>query len=224
MANLWTRGFCALVLCALLAPLAGAEVKIGIGPDGRKVITNESLAQRARRYSSRLLPVPDDDLSPLIDRHCQEQNLDPKLVRALIQAESGYNRRALSNKGAKGLMQLMPSTASLFQVRDPYDADENLRGGTSYLRSLIDHFAGRLELAVAAYNAGPGAVEKHGGIPPYQETREYVRRVLGMYRDGEPSMVISARPALVEPIRRKPHVIRNSDNQIVITTALGGQR
>jgi soluble lytic murein transglycosylase len=230
MANLWTRGICVVVVCALAAPLARAEVKIMVGKEGRKVIFNENLAQRTRRFASRLVAVPDADLEPLITRRAQEQNLDPKLVRALIQAESGYNVRALSNKGAIGLMQLMPATASLLNVRNPYDADENLRGGTTYLRQLIDRFAGRLELAVAAYNAGPGAVTRHRGVPPYQETREYVRRVLALYRDGDPHVTAgpgpvatAAAPAFV-PAPRKPYVTRNSDNQLVITTALGGQR
>jgi soluble lytic murein transglycosylase-like protein len=205
-------------------------VKITVGPDGRKVIYNESLAQRARRFADRLLPVPDADLDPLIAYHSEAQSLDPKLVRAVIQAESGYNRKALSNKGAMGLMQLMPSTASLLNVRNPYDANDNLRGGTAYLRSLIDRFSGRLELAVAAYNAGPGAVEKHGGVPPYQETREYVRRVLSLYRGGDTMLASTTSAAAVrkgpalDPLRRKPYITRNSQNQIVITTAIGGQR
>jgi soluble lytic murein transglycosylase len=223
MANLWKRGVSAFVLCALVAPALPADVKVVVGANGRKVIFNESLAQRARRFSSRLLPTPDTDLDPLIARHSEAQNLDPRLVRAVIQAESGYNRKALSNKGAMGLMQLMPATASLLNVRNPYDADENLRGGTTYLRSLIDRFAGSLELAVAAYNAGPGAVEKHRGIPPFQETREYVRRVLSLYRGDGPVAMAAARPA-IDPARRKPYIIRNAQNQIVITTALGGQR
>jgi hypothetical protein len=224
MASLWKRGTCVLVLCAFVAPLARAEVKITVGPDGRKVIYNESLAQRARRFSSRLLPVPDTDLEPLIARRSEEQNLDPNLVRAVIQAESGYNRKALSNKGAMGLMQLMPETASLLKVRNPFDADENLRGGTAYLRSLIDRFAGRVELAVAAYNAGPGAVEKHRGIPPYQETREYVKRVLSLYQ-GKPTLAMSASKGPTATLgHRRTYITRNAQNQIVITTAIGGQR
>lgn len=220
------RGVCAFLIAVLFAPLAWAEVKVGVGPDGRKVIYNESLGQRARRLSTKLAAVPDTDLEPLIEQHSQAQSLDPKLVRAVIQAESGYNRRALSNKGAMGLMQLMPATASSLRVRDPWDASENLRGGTAYLRGLIDRFSGRLEWAVAAYNAGPGAVERYGGIPPYRETREYVRRVLGLYRGEDvqlPSTGSTAgrRPAPEAPKNfRKPRIIRNSDNQIVITTAI----
>ena len=212
--------------------LAESEVKIGIGPNGQKIIYNETPAQHARRYSSRLSPVPDEQLVPLIERHSLAQNLDPRLVRAVIQAESGYNRRALSNKGAMGLMQLMPTTASLLRVSDPWDMEENVRGGTTYLRQLLDRFQGRLEWAVAAYNAGPRAVERHGGIPPYRETREYVRRVLSLYQGGATQVAhmtvanpggsrvtVSTAPP-VPVIKRKPRIIRNSENQIVVTTAL----
>jgi soluble lytic murein transglycosylase-like protein len=225
VARLWKAGLCVVVLAVLAAPSTWAEVKIATGANGRKVIFNESVAQHARRFASHLLPIPDTDLEPLIMHYSEAQSLDPKLVRAVIQAESGYNRKALSNKGAMGLMQLMPETASLLNVRHPYDPDENLRGGTAYLRTLLDRFAGRTELAVAAYNAGPGAVEKHRGIPPYLETREYVRRVLSLFRGDEPAMTMSATqgPAVM-PGRRKPYIIRNSQNQIVITTAIGGQR
>lgn len=225
VARLWNTGVCILVLSASAAQLAQADVKITVGPNGRKVIFNENLAQRARRFADRLVPVPDIDLEPLISRHSERQNLDPKLVRAVIQTESGYNLRALSNKGAMGLMQLMPGTASLLNVRNPYDADDNLRGGTTYLRSLIDRFAGSVELAVAAYNAGPGAVARHGGVPPYQETRDYVRRVLALYHGDEPYLAAAAgRGPGFDVARRKPRIIRNSDNQIVITTAIGGER
>jgi Transglycosylase SLT domain len=229
-------GFCAVVAFLLcLVSLADADVKVVTGPDGRKIIFNETPAQQARRLSSRMSPVPDAQLVPLIERHSLAQNLDPRLVRALIQAESGYNRRALSNKGAIGLMQLMPMTAKLLRVSDPWDAEENVRGGTTYLRQLLDRFAGRLEWAVAAYNAGPGAVERHGGIPPYRETREYVRRVLALYQGNAAAgprlttaSLVSLRPAgpavaAAPPqtvIKRKTRIYRNSENQIVVTTAL----
>lgn len=214
--------------------LAESDVRIGVGPDGQKIIYNESPAQHARRYSTKMSPVPDTELVPLIERHSLAQNLDPKLVRAVIQAESGYNRRALSNKGAIGLMQLMPATARLLRVSDPWSADENVRGGTMYLRQMLDRFQGRLEWAVAAYNAGPGAVERHRGIPPYRETREYVRRVLSLYQGGDIRLArvttasaggsrpaAAAATAAAPPvITRKTRIIRNSENQIVVTTAL----
>ena len=243
---------CAWAVLALLPVLGSAQVRVRVGSEGRKVIFNEAPAQRARRLSNRLVAVPQAELVDVISRHASTQNLDPKLVQAVIQVESGYNHRALSRKGAKGLMQLMPSTADLFRVSDPYDPEENVRGGTRYLRALVDRFPGRLDLAVAAYNAGPKAVERYGGVPPYQETRDYVRRVLGLYQGNNqgndqgssvatvsfsragflPSSTSSAfsessgRVGSPIPIpgRRKPYVTRNSQNRIVLTTALGGIR
>jgi soluble lytic murein transglycosylase-like protein len=128
-----------------------------------------------------------------INDHALAQDLDPKLVEALIRVESAFNSRAVSNKGAMGLMQLMPGTALELGVEDAFDVEENLRGGTAYLRSLIDRFSGDLTLALAGYNAGPGAVEKYSGVPPYQETTEYVRRVLAAY--GAPAARSARRPS-----------------------------
>jgi len=107
--------------------------------------------------------------------------LDPRLVLAVIAAESAFDKSAVSPKGAQGLMQLMPETASRFGVKDAFDPEQNLRGGMSYLAWLLEQFPGRLDHAVAAYNAGEEAVERYRGIPPYAETQEYVRRVLGYY-------------------------------------------
>jgi len=118
-----------------------------------------------------------DNYDDLIVHYAQAQNLRPDLVRAVVQVESGYNARAVSAKGAQGLMQLMPSTARQLGVRAPFDPDENIRGGTTYLRQLLDRFDGNEELALAAYNAGPVAVDRYGKVPPYAETRDYVRKV-----------------------------------------------
>jgi soluble lytic murein transglycosylase-like protein len=119
-----------------------------------------------------------DTYDDLIVQHAQAQNLRPDLVRAVVQVESGYNPRAVSSKGAQGLMQLMPATARQLGVRAPFDPEENIRGGTTYLRQLLDRFDGNEELALAAYNAGPMAVDRYGNnIPPYRETRDYVRKV-----------------------------------------------
>lgn len=108
--------------------------------------------------------------------------VDESLIRAIIHAESAYQADALSPRGAQGLMQLMPATQKELQIEDVFDPVSNIEGGTLYLSQLLDQFDQRVELATAAYNAGPGAVREHGGIPPYQETREYVRRVSILYR------------------------------------------
>jgi soluble lytic murein transglycosylase-like protein len=116
----------------------------------------------------------------VIDHHARAQGVRPDLVRAVIQVESAFNPRARSVKGAMGLMQLMPGTARDLGVRNAYDPLENIRGGVTYLRSLLDEFGGNEELALAAYNAGPHRVKQYGGtIPPYRETRDYVSKITG---------------------------------------------
>jgi soluble lytic murein transglycosylase-like protein len=115
----------------------------------------------------------------IISAVSEAHGVDPLLVRALIQVESNYQTRARSPKGAMGLMQLMPSTARVYRVRNPFDPRTNIEAGIKHLKSLIDRF-GRVELGLAAYNAGEGAVTKFNGIPPYRETRNYVSRILSL--------------------------------------------
>jgi soluble lytic murein transglycosylase-like protein len=115
----------------------------------------------------------------IIARAAEAHGVNPMLVRALIQVESGYRPRARSPKGAMGLMQLMPSTARAYKVGNPFEPKANIEAGIKHLKSLIDRFRG-VELALAAYNAGPGAVEKFKGVPPYRETRSYVSRILAL--------------------------------------------
>ena len=116
-----------------------------------------------------------------VQRLAERYTLDPHLVIAVIQAESGFDPQAVSPKGAMGLMQLMPGTADRFGVRDPFDPEQNLKGGMAYLRWLLVYFNGNVVHAVAAYNAGEEAVARHGGIPPYPETQTYVQRVTAFY-------------------------------------------
>lgn len=122
-------------------------------------------------------------LSPLVEETARNYQVDPALLHAVITAESGYNPRAVSRKGAEGLMQLMPETARRYGVADSFDPAQNIRGGAKYLKYLLQLFDNDTELAVAAYNAGEKAVAKHGNrIPPYPETLAYVPKVMKLHR------------------------------------------
>jgi cell wall-associated NlpC family hydrolase len=124
-------------------------------------------------------PSPYDDM---IKQAATEAGVPPALVKAVAKAESGFDPKSTSGAGAQGLMQLMPGTASGLGVTDPYDPLQSLRGGAKYLRQQLDRFGGNYEKAIAAYNAGPGAVQKYGGIPPYAETQAYVPRVMAYFQ------------------------------------------
>jgi soluble lytic murein transglycosylase-like protein len=129
------------------------------------------------------VPTTPSALAPLIDSAAQQAGLPAGLLAALVQVESGFQPNAVSSAGAKGLTQLMDGTARRLGVTNPFDSWENLQGGARFLRSLLDRYHQNLPLALAAYNAGPGAVDAAGGaIPPYPETERYVRLVLGAYR------------------------------------------
>ena len=127
----------------------------------------------------------------LIQKAAAMYHVDAALVRAVIAVESAFNRFARSHKGAMGLMQLMPSTARQLGVANPFDAWQNIRGGTSYLKSQLDDF-GNLRLALAAYNAGPTAVRRYGTVPPYKETKNYVRKIMAIYRAGGKIEIVKA--------------------------------
>ena len=126
-------------------------------------------------------PVPPEQIDALVNQNAAIWQVDPSLIKAVIANESSFNANATSSVGAQGLMQLMPETGAAMGVRNAYDPAQNIAGGTRYLRSLLDKFNGDTRLAVAAYNAGPGAVEKYNGVPPYAETRSYVDNVLGSF-------------------------------------------
>ena len=148
-------------------PTASAPVASYSVPKAEGIrVTRSATADRARAY---------DDL---ISEHSRTHGVRPDLVRAVMQVESGFNPSARSPKGAMGLMQLMPATAKQYGVRNAFNPAENVRAGVAYLRQLLDRYNDNEELALAAYNAGPGAVDKHGqNVPPYRETQSYVTRI-----------------------------------------------
>ena len=127
------------------------------------------------------MPLADQNLSTLIEAAARKYKVDPKLVAAVAEVESNGNQEAVSSAGAIGVMQLMPDTAASLGV-DPYNKQQNIEGGAKYLRQMLDAFGGDTKKAVAAYNAGPGAVKDYGGVPPYKETQNYVNKVLDIYR------------------------------------------
>ena len=126
-------------------------------------------------------PTSRTEINDLINKYSEQAGLDVDFVKAVINQESGFNPNATSKCGAMGLMQLMPGTAQGLGVTNAYDPEQNIQGGTKYLKGLMDRFDNNKSLALAAYNAGPNAVKKYGGIPPYQETQNYVKSVLARY-------------------------------------------
>jgi hypothetical protein len=178
------------VVVLLAASAADAQVHIAVQRNGTKVISNFGpggvlgargsdwnwLARQRNRISK---------FDGSIDRWAMHYGVDPVLVRAVIQVESDFNPNCVSNKGARGLMQLMPETARRYGVKKVHDPDDNIRGGVRYLADLLNLFSNDLPRVLAAYNAGEGAVAKYSGIPPYRETMQYVKRALTVYY-GQP--------------------------------------
>jgi soluble lytic murein transglycosylase-like protein len=169
-----------LLVCAT----AQAQVSLVVRADGKKIISNVG-AQGSKRSSDWNWLAKQrnrrSQYDAIINRHALEHGVDPVLVRAVIQVESNFNPRCVSHKGARGLMQLMPGTAKRYGVRDVFDADQNIRGGVRYLADLLSLFPNDITRALAAYNAGEGAVIRNAGIPPYEETMTYVKRALTVY-------------------------------------------
>ncbi len=180
------------VLCvaAGLLVFAGealSDVKMIRRADGRAVIFNSigSGWKIGGRAPSDAYLVARRDASTAFDHairtHAERERVDPRLVKSVMLIESNFNPRAVSRKGARGLMQLMPGTARRYGVSDSFDPHENIRGGTAYLSDLLGMFDGDLVRTLAAYNAGEGAVQRYRGVPPYPETQEYVRRAMLVY-------------------------------------------
>jgi soluble lytic murein transglycosylase-like protein len=171
------------------APAFADRIIAMVDERGRKVYINtgERGAEPARfRSSSRSSSgrLDPGEIHPYIEDAARRTAVDPELVHAIIQVESDYNPNAVSRKGALGLMQLIPATAQRFGVENTFDPRQNIEGGVNYLRYLLDLFNGDLALSLAAYNAGENAVRRHQGVPPYSETRQYVRKVTSLYGNG----------------------------------------
>lgn len=142
----------------------------------------------------------------IIRRIAQKYDVDPELIHSIIRAESNYDSRAVSPKGAVGLMQLMPDTAKEYGVKDRYDPLENIEGGVKYLKELLQIYDQKDDLVLAAYNAGPEAVKKHNGIPPYPETVQYIQRVKSYWN-----------PEQSQKINKKIYSFRNKSGRLIIT-------
>jgi soluble lytic murein transglycosylase-like protein len=188
---------------------AAAEVTTYVisRPRGRSTSTDPNYAALSRGYR-----VSSKELDAAIDESAQKHNVDANLVRALIQQESNFNPSAVSNKGAMGLMQLMPGTARQLGVSDPFDPQQNVDAGVRHLKQLLDNYNGDVRLGLAAYNAGEGAVARNNGVPPYRETQDYVKRITE--RAG-----LSNQPGttVVGPWRAPVKMYRDKDGGIRIT-------
>jgi soluble lytic murein transglycosylase-like protein len=180
----------------LVASAASAQLSVTRKANGTLVITDAPGSWRynihrgddtAWLINAKGRPNPWDGL---VEATAKEFGLDPMLVKCVILVESGGNPRAVSSKGARGLMQLMPGTARAYGVGNIFDPADNIRGGVRYLNFLLNLFQGDLNLAIAGYNAGEGAVSKYGRVPPYEETQDYVRKVLAAY-NGTPQLSAS---------------------------------
>ena len=179
-----------LLLCLTAATPAEAQIYSWRDASGTLVVSNNprsadgralttyAVAGAAEIRTTRPAPRGNGRFDDLIEQHASAHGVSPALVRAVIQAESNFNPRAVSNKGAMGLMQLMPATARELGVSNPFHPADNIRGGVTYLARLLARYDDNVELALAAYNAGPGNVERYGNtVPPFRETRAYVKKI-----------------------------------------------
>ena len=175
------------ILTCLGAGCASAQLAFFVDEAGRRVYINGDSApapvpvQQASQKTAKMLPIADPKIEKVIQDMATRHGVDVNLIKAIIKAESNNNPKAVSSKGAQGLMQLMPPTARNLGVANSLDPAQNVDGGVRYLKQLMALYSGNLELSLAAYNAGPGAVERHGGIPPYRETQQYVKKIGNLY-------------------------------------------
>lgn len=157
------------------------EVNAQIVKQSPQISLNQALMEATAVQANVKQPANKAQILNVVSQISKKHGVDEKLVQALIKQESGFNPKAKSKAGAMGLMQLMPKTARNMGVKDPYNTVQNVEGGVKYLKSMLNRYNGNVILALAAYNAGPGAVDKYSGVPPYKETQNYVRNVLANY-------------------------------------------
>ncbi|MFB3905499.1 MAG: lytic transglycosylase domain-containing protein [Acidobacteriota bacterium] len=160
---------------------------------------------------------PEELYASLIEDAAGRYKISPDLVKAMIRVESNFNPDAVSNKGCKGLMQLLPDTAKRFGVKDVFDPTQNVEGGVKYLRFLLDYFKNDLSLALAGYNAGENAVTRYKGIPPYRETRDYVKKVTALYQPPADGLAGEDVAVAAPPVNRKIYRVVQADGRILFT-------
>jgi len=177
---------------SLSRPVWADDIVTVTDENGRKIYINTG-ETRANGQWAASMPAPakagnaiapSPEISDLVEQTANRLQVDPQLVHAIIKVESEYDSKAVSTKGAMGLMQLIPETAQRFGVENPFNPKENIEGGVSYLKHLLNLFGGDLPLSLAAYNAGEGAVQRSGGVPSFAETQSYVRKVTSIYQSG----------------------------------------
>jgi hypothetical protein len=209
----------ALVLVfACAAPVQAENIVAMVDEHGHTVYVNAPSDDGGGKAAHSFRPVrsanalPPAEVDRMVQQAATSKQVDPKLVHSIIQVESGYDPNAVSRKGAMGLMQLVPGTAKRFGVENPFDPVQNIHGGVSYLKYLLDMFRGDVTLSLAAYNAGENSVLRSGGVPAFRETQDYVRKVNYLYGSEIPAG--QAAQKLVEP--PKPAIYRFVDEQGIV--------
>ena len=216
---------------SLAASSASAVVRVVV-KDGKKVIYNDGIAEESATgdrvtpaWSARRVAAP-TRFDSLILAAAEKHDLDPRLLKSVMLFESGFDPKAVSRKGARGLMQLMPQTARDHGVRNVHDPAQNVEAGARHLSDLLVTYRGDLPKTLAAYNAGETVVERYGGVPPFDETRDYVRRILGAYY-GRADLLGGFGRAAAKPFREigKPvRVTRDANDRVLLTTAAPARR
>lgn len=206
-----------------LAVERSGGVVIVTDPDGTKRVFNITATLPAGRDIPGGSALRKAELWPKVEEIASSHGVDPRLVDLMIRMESGYNPTAVSPKGARGVMQLMPGTAKSYGVVDVFDPFENIRGGVRYLRDLLERFSHDLALALAAYNAGPEAVYKYGGIPPYQETRNYVGSILAAYNGTEEPILAGGFGRKATAVSRPVELTREGSSTMVSNVRHSGE-